>query len=485
ALLGSVRWAQVVITQRPANLGLHASLRAGLDDFFSHESAGVVIEEDIRLADGAYAWLSAGLDHYSNDATVGSLSAWTHPRVTPADATGSWWSARPACWGWASWARAWKTMAEPYDALVARCAREGIDIARNGDDAVALAARGNWDAQIAIAFYGSRLLTLYPPRSLADHLGVGGDATNQHSAGAWRAVPASPLGVDVWPWSTPVEHPQSAELWRRAAATDAAPIASPTSRRFRRQLGALVRRVRLTITDWPRALALRFAVASLRAAGERPYEDDRPHVTTPIRHLWLRYLHQHRDAFFGRALEIGNTDIVSEIGGAQLAAAEVLDVTPGANVQYVADLERGWTLPEGRFDVFLNQYTIHLLADDRAALWHSIRVLREGGTLFVNFPCTASVPPDGFAYLDEPTHVLRWYTLPGVRALLRSIGIDDAHAVIEPLGGAGAIAAYVLNVPVEAIGREVVERVDPRAPLEIGVRITKPVGWAPAWTPPR
>ncbi len=486
ALLQGIDWSSVTVVAREANLGLHASVRAGLDDFFAREPAGIVLEDDNRLAPGAYAWMCEALDRYADDATVGVINAWAHRRFIPADVAGPWWSMRWSGWGWGAWRRTWALMREPVDVVLARLERDGIDASAYGSDVVTTARLGFWDAHLGLALYGARMLTLYPPRSLADHLGVGDRATNQHSAGQWRAVPAAPL-IERWPWPDRVaEHPRSRELWAKAAVADLPPSTPRTlAVRIRRRLVVAWHRLSRAWRQWPEGLALRLALALHRMRRARPYDDEAHGVTSPIRHLWTGFLDSHRDAFYGRSLEIGDARVSTAMGGAQMTRCEVMDRVAGPGVDHVVDLQTGWDLPEGAFDVFLNQFTVHLVEDDRAALWHSVRTVRAEGTLLVNFVCAGSAPPQGATYGATTSLVWRSYTVPGVRALLTELGIDDAHVVLEPLGGAGAIAAYVLGVPVEAMDRRTVDHVDPAAPLLIGARITKPVRWTPRWSPTR
>ncbi|MDQ8153906.1 MAG: hypothetical protein P3B98_04505 [Gemmatimonadota bacterium] len=484
ALLRDIDWAQVELTERPANLGLHASIRAGLDDFFAHEEAGIVLEDDNRLADGAYDWLCAALDQYADDPRVGIINAWAHRRFIPDDVTGPWWSPRWSGWGWAGWRRSWALMHESVDALLRRLASEGIDAEAYGSDVIATARLGFWDSHLGLALYGARMLTLYPPRSLADHIGFGDAATNQHHAGPWRAVPAAPVD-ERWPFPADVvEHSQSRSLWRAAAMADAPP-APPAAGRLRRRLAIAWHRLVRARRQWPSAVVLRLALWLWRRRRVAAFDDSAPGATTPVRYLWNGFLRRHRDAFFGRGLEIGDCRMLTSMGGSQLTRCEVVDRVAGPGVDYVTDLQAAWALPEGAFDVFLHQFTLHLVADERAALWHALRAVRAEGTLFVTFPCAGAAPPQGETFGATHSHVWRHYTTAGVRALLAELGIDGVHLVLEPLGGVDAQAAYLLGVPVEALDRHRVDMVSEDAPLLLAARITKPLRWSPRWSPSR
>lgn len=482
SMLRSVAWAEVTLTVRPSNLGLHAALRTGLDDFFAREPAGVIIEEDVRLADGAYAWICEALERYAGDPRAGAISAWVHRRVIPHDVRDMWWSGRWSCWGWAGWRRTWELMREPVDALLQRMPSEGMDPAAYGDDVVTCAKLGHWDAHLGLALCGARQHTLYPPRSIADHTGFGDSASNQHHAAQWRATPAAPVDP-AWRWPARAEeHAASIALWRLASTADLPAMHAGRHSRRRRALSVAWHRLTRARGTWLRAAVLRAALSFGRPLG---YDDTQSGVQTPMRYLWRAFLLRHHDAFFGRGLEIGDAHTLQAYGGPNMTSCEVVDRVARDGVDYACDLQEAWSLPANAFDVVVHQFTLHLLRDDRAALFHALRAAREEGTVLVTFPCAGAVPPDGETYGATHSFVWRHYTLPGVRALCDDMGLDASHVELTPLGGVAATAAYLLGVPVEAMDRRDIEALDERAPLLIAARLTKPVSWSPRWSPSR
>lgn len=468
AQLRAITWADVVLVERPQNLGLHASVRAGLDDFFAREAGGIVLEDDNRLATGAYAWLCEALDRYAEDRTVGAINAWAHPRIVPADVDRPWWSARWSGWGWGGWRRTWALMQEPFDMLLTRLTREGINPTAYGADVLAVAKLGYWDAQLGLALNGARMLTLYPPRSLADHVGIGVGATNQRSAAQWRAVPAAPL-AQPWPWPAQVaEHVESRVLWKRASTADTEPERPLSlSLRLRRRAVVAWQRLSRARRTWPEAVALSAALARERSRGAKASTKPGRRPTTLRDFLWDGFLRRHRDACYGRGLEVDGDAALAAVGASQFTTCD--------SIQRSA-VE---ALPEGGREVCAVASVTYDDATDRAMLAQLLHALRDEGTLLVSFDDVSTVrSPYASPELDRAA---RWLqaTRAGVQSLLRELGIDEEHVTVEPLGGVAPVAAYVLGVPLDIVERRVVDDSPPIRPLSLGVRITKPVGWAP------
>jgi len=84
-LLRGVDWAEIRLTERTENLGLGRNVLAGVTEAASRHETFIVWEDDLVCVPGTYDWLCGALRHYALDERVMSVTAWTHPRVTPAD----------------------------------------------------------------------------------------------------------------------------------------------------------------------------------------------------------------------------------------------------------------------------------------------------------------------------------------------------------------------------------------------------------------
>ncbi len=246
-LLRAIDWTRVELIEQSVNVGLNRSILDGVTAVLRQHDRVVVLEDDIELAAGGYDWLAAALEHYRDDPRVMSISAWTHPRITPGDIGGApFFSGRPSCWGWGIWSRAWKGMLDSTAVDMLAVARDrGLEPDAYGVDIPAMAAveleRDVWDARVVTHHMAHRGLALHPPAPYARHIGWDTRATHP-TTDRWDA-PLAVRAVIPERWPEPVEHPAAAELWRRAAAEEHAAAAPPgLLTRIARKIQRIVRR---------------------------------------------------------------------------------------------------------------------------------------------------------------------------------------------------------------------------------------------------
>src|SRR5579859_541780 len=130
-ILHGTDWCEVILCERPENLGLGRSVRAGVTSVLEKHDAALIFEDDLICVPGTYAYLSAALEHYQNDTQVMSVTGWTHPSVTPDNITlDPYFDGRAECWVWGTWARAWTGMHRSARELLAECKARHIDVYR-------------------------------------------------------------------------------------------------------------------------------------------------------------------------------------------------------------------------------------------------------------------------------------------------------------------------------------------------------------------
>jgi SAM-dependent methyltransferase len=209
--------------------------------------------------------------------------------------------------------------------------------------------------------------------------------------------------------------------------------------------------------------------------------------TQVVRYYWNRFLTERRMDIRGRALEIGVTGTIRHFGEDRVTAAEALDVAPSdPSVTIVADLATADHVPSDQFDCFVNQFTIHIIYDFRAALYHSIRLLKPGGVLLMNFPCRSGYPSNGIPLgSGKRAHVYWWFTPCLVESVFRDLGIDEAHCQLQTYGNYFGLTAYMAGMPSEELTAEELDTVDPDFPLLICARIQKPNHWSTPYRPGR
>jgi glycosyltransferase involved in cell wall biosynthesis len=211
----------------------------------------------------------------------------------------------------------------------------------------------------------------------------------------------------------------------------------------------------------------------------QPIGKGRQSGTPIVRYYWDKYLQKHRADIRGSALEIGTTHTIRRFGGLAVTCAEAIDLSPHSpEVAVVADLSRADAIPSDRYDCFVNQFTMHLIYDAGAALYHAIRILKPGGVLLINFSCVDYYFPCGLDMgTGEPLFLYRWYTPIQVENLLRSLSLREDAYSIDIYGNLFTRIAYQLNMPAEELTRRELAYADPGHPLLICARVVKPDNW--------
>jgi hypothetical protein len=219
-ILRGVDWAEVRLVERPRNLGLGVSIRAGVEEVLAAHGSAVVFEDDLEAVPGTYAFLCQALEVYRDEPRVLSVTGWTHPSVTPAGLEGPYFDGRTECLVWGTWRRAWRGMEKSAAALMAEASARGIDPRRYGDDLVQMAreegARNLWAVRWSYLHISQGGLCLRPPHSLVEHLGLDAEATNAATAFRWANPSLGPAPAPPVRWPPPIEHPDCPRLWRRA-----------------------------------------------------------------------------------------------------------------------------------------------------------------------------------------------------------------------------------------------------------------------------
>jgi hypothetical protein len=221
ALLRAIDWAEVRLVERTENLGLGRNVLAGVTAVAARHEAFIVWEDDLVCVPGTYDWLCAALRHYAGDPRVMSVTAWTHPRGTPAGVGDRpYFDGRAECWVWGAYARSWRGMEQPALEKMAAAGARGLRPEAYGFDLPAMArdeARKNiWAVRWLYHHLQHGGLCLRPPWSMVEHEGFGADATNAAGGIDWRNPPLRPVPPLPAAWPEPCEHPGCRELWGAA-----------------------------------------------------------------------------------------------------------------------------------------------------------------------------------------------------------------------------------------------------------------------------
>jgi glycosyltransferase involved in cell wall biosynthesis len=246
-------------------------------------------------------------------------------------------------------------------------------------------------------------------------------------------------------------------------------------RSFLDRLVRLVHRLKLRLWGLPLFRQLR----CLQFRRLRPVGNGKQNGTPIVRYYWNKFLTQHQADIQGTVLEIGSTDTIWRYGGRAVIHADAIDLVPHSpEVTIVADLSRADHVPSDRYDCFVNQFTTHLIYDIEAALFHTIRILKPGGVLLINFPCVDYYFPRGLDMGTGASLFMYWWFTPiQVENLFRHLGLQGVDYALDVYGNLFARIAYQLNLPAEELSRRELEHSDLGHPLLVCARVIKPASW--------
>lgn len=201
-LRGLTGFRSLRVVEAPQNQGLANSIIAGVSQVLAESDQVIVMEDDLVVSRHFLAYMNRALEIYRNVPEVISIHGYCYPLRQAVPET---FFLRGAdCLGWATWRRGWALFDPDAAALHQRLRRSGklrdFDFDRSFDFSGLLRAqaRGSQDSWAirwyAAAFLAGRL-TLYPGRSLVQHIGTAASATN--AAGADYFTVPDPAEVQI------------------------------------------------------------------------------------------------------------------------------------------------------------------------------------------------------------------------------------------------------------------------------------------------
>ena len=109
-MLNAVDWdCDIKTLFRDKNLGCAQAVYEAITWFFDNEEYGVIVEDDMVIGLDFFKLCEVLLPRYIDNDSIMCINAQNHSHRTDKDNSYVY-SYRSSCWGWASWARAWKKM---------------------------------------------------------------------------------------------------------------------------------------------------------------------------------------------------------------------------------------------------------------------------------------------------------------------------------------------------------------------------------------
>jgi len=190
SIIDRVNWdCEVVKNYSDVNLGCAVRVASGLTWLFEQVDHAIILEDDCIPHSTFFEFCEELLERYSEDERVMQICGYNPLASHPSDYS-YYFSRMVYCWGWATWARAWKR----YDLSISgwpkiRETSLFMDIAPNPAfameqtkllDATYKQADkwDTWDYQWGLTVWAQYALTVMPMVNLVSNVGFGPDATH-------------------------------------------------------------------------------------------------------------------------------------------------------------------------------------------------------------------------------------------------------------------------------------------------------------------
>jgi len=183
------------VIERTQNVGLAASIVHGVTRLCHQFGRAIVLEDDLVTSPWFLSYMNQALVMYEDVARVASIHGycWQASEKLPE----TFFLRGADCWGWATWARAWRSFEPNGDKLLRSLVERGLDRAFDLDGAFAFTQmlrdhiagrKDSWAVRWHASCFLEDKLTLYPGRSLIQNIGNDGsgthcDSTESYSTG--------------------------------------------------------------------------------------------------------------------------------------------------------------------------------------------------------------------------------------------------------------------------------------------------------------
>ncbi len=184
---------KVSIAESPANRGLAASITGGVAEIVQRHGRVIVLEDDLVLSPGFLAYMNRALEVYENEPRVMHVAGYSPPLAAPLPQTYLY--RNTSCWGWGTWARAWKHFSPDAAQLLSELGRRNLFHRFNLDGSYPSidqlidnlgGGRETW----AIKWYASVMLAgglcLHPHPSLVQNIGMDDSGTHTGNTDLYR-----------------------------------------------------------------------------------------------------------------------------------------------------------------------------------------------------------------------------------------------------------------------------------------------------------
>ncbi|HEX4034144.1 MAG TPA: hypothetical protein VHX66_06855 [Solirubrobacteraceae bacterium] len=197
-LIAAIDWIAPSVSASERNLGLSASIRAGLDTVFASHPRAIVIEDDVCVAPEFCAYAKAALETYEREPQVAGITGLRYPfsrRALRGYRFDAFMSPRFCSWSWATWGDRWERFEFDHEVLRRRLrARAGLRLTRAGADMPWMiraaiedeSMGGSWDVDCAASMLLDDQYFVTPTWNMVENSGLSEGTHDTGRPPAWK-----------------------------------------------------------------------------------------------------------------------------------------------------------------------------------------------------------------------------------------------------------------------------------------------------------
>lgn len=183
---------EITIIEREKNWGLAASIIDGVTDIVNKFGKIIVLEDDLVTSHSFLKFMNEALDIYKKEQKIASIHGYVYPINNLPE---TFFIKGADCWGWATWARAWKYF-EPDGKKLLREIKNN-QLQREADFNYSYGyvkmlkkqiqdKNSSWAIRWSISIFLKEMLTLYPSVSYVQNIGDDSSGTHCGTSDVYR-----------------------------------------------------------------------------------------------------------------------------------------------------------------------------------------------------------------------------------------------------------------------------------------------------------
>lgn len=197
----------VSIVYREKNYGLGKSIITGVTEVMQSSESVIVLEDDLTTSPFFLQFMNDALNLYKNTESVLSIHGFCYSINKEVPET--FFLCDPGCLGWATWRRGWKLFEEDGRKLLKEITAKGLQSEFDYNNAYpytrmlmdqTLGKNSSWAVRWYASAFLHKKLTLYPGKSLVEHIGFDNTGTNSGGCDPGQDHPhLQPINVTMIP----------------------------------------------------------------------------------------------------------------------------------------------------------------------------------------------------------------------------------------------------------------------------------------------